>query len=516
MATEKKSIIKDAITDYKQIQEAAEKVAKDKLSSEFPNEFKKLVKEELGNNNNNKKSAKESYKKLDESDDKNTKSTMKDKKETKKKVNEDERNQDFMGDVENDTPNKENETDGDGVAYKEKSSKESVANKTEEKGGSSEKSISVEKESKEGVEKVNEEFDVSDLDLPDTEDALDAAGPDDEVVTMDEIEKEISEMEQLKDELEEDVNDPFSDKVGKMRDQLQEMLNSIDQMQEQKKHGGKQNYKGREDGGPTQSMIDEEEVEEQKKHGGKQNYKGREDGGPTQSMIDEDDMITDDDIEAVINDDEIDEAQGGSLSSNKHVAGDHLPGKGYSDYKNDKKRYGSVNRQNENAKKKVNALIQENKKLTKKINESKKYKETVTKLVENYKSALDKYRTQLKDMAVYNTNLSHVNNLLVNEDLALTQKDKIKIIKEFKSIESIKDSQKKYKDVLNEMKEGKKTISESKEIEDKLNESVGESSKKQLDEISEKTAYKNNEHIQKIKNMVEYIERNDKKNNLNS
>ena len=486
MATEKKSIIKDAITDYKQIQEAAEKVAKDKLSSEFPNEFKKLVKEELGNNNNNKKSAKESYKKLDESDDKNTKSTMKDKKETKKKVNEDERNQDFMGDVENDTPNKENETDGDGVAYKEKSSKESVANKTEEKGGSSEKSISVEKESKEGVEKVNEEFDVSDLDLPDTEDALDAAGPDDEVVTMDEIEKEISEMEQLKDELEEDVNDPFSDKVGKMRDQLQEMLNSIDQMQEQKKHGGKQNYKGREDGGPTQSMIDE------------------------------DDMITDDDIEAVINDDEIDEAQGGSLSSNKHVAGDHLPGKGYSDYKNDKKRYGSVNRQNENAKKKVNALIQENKKLTKKINESKKYKETVTKLVENYKSALDKYRTQLKDMAVYNTNLSHVNNLLVNEDLALTQKDKIKIIKEFKSIESIKDSQKKYKDVLNEMKEGKKTISESKEIEDKLNESVGESSKKQLDEISEKTAYKNNEHIQKIKNMVEYIERNDKKNNLNS
>lgn len=509
MATEKKSIIKDAITDYKQIQEAAEKVAKDKLSSEFPNEFKKLVKEEL-NNNNNEKSAKESYKKLDESDDKNTKSTMKDKKETKKKVNE-ERNQDFMGDVESDTPNMQKEKDGDGVAFDKKASKESVANKTEVKGGTKQKSLSVEDESKEGVENVNEEFDVSDLDLPDVENTLDTAAPEDEIVTMEEIEREISEMEQLKGELEEEVNDPFNEKIGAMKNQLMEMLNSIDQMQEQKKHGGKQNYKGRENGGPTQQMIDEEEVEEQKQQGGKQNYKGRENGGPTQKMIDEDDMISDEDIEAVVNDDEIDEAMGMAHSSSKHVAGDHLPGEEFAKHRH--KRYGSVNNPdvNESAQKKLNALIGENKKLTKKINESKKYKETVTKLVENYKSALDKYRTQLKDMAVYNTNLSHVNNLLVNEDLALTQEDKVKIIKEFRSVESIKDSQKKYKSVLSEMKEGKKTISEGNKFEDKLNESVGESSKKQLDEVSEKTAYKNNEHIQKIKNMVEYIERNDKK-----
>ena len=484
MATEKKSIIKDAITDYKQIQEAAEKVAKDKLSTEFPDKFKNLVKEELNNNNNNK-SAKESYKKIDESDEKNSKSTMTKKKETKKKVNE-ERDKDFMGDIESDTPNKEKETDGDGVAYKEKSSKDSVANKTKERKGTKQKSVGVEKESEGGVEKVNEEFDITDLDLPDTENTLDNAAPEDEVVSMSEIEKEISEMEELKGQLEEDINDPFNQKVGKMKKQLQEMMESIDQMQEMKRKGGEG-----------------------------ANSERREDGGPDQKLIDEDDMISDEDIEAVVNDDELDEAQGGSLSSNKHVAGDHLPGKEYSDYKNDKKRYGSVNRQNENAKKKVNALIQENKKLTKKINESKKYKETVTKLVENYKGVLDKYRTQLKDMAVYNTNLSHVNNLLVNEELALTQEDKIKIIKEFKSIESIKDSQKKYNNVLNEMKEGKKTISESKKIEDKLNETVGESSKKQLDEVDEKTAYKNDEHIQRMRKLIEYTEKKDK-NNLNS
>ena len=52
-------------------------------------------------------------------------------------------------------------------------------------------------------------------------------------------------------------------------------------------------------------------------------------------------------------------------------------------------------------------------------------------------------------MAIFNTNLAHVNNLLVNESLALTQDDKIKIINEFKKVDSIAESQKKYKTFLN-------------------------------------------------------------------
>jgi len=72
---------------------------------------------------------------------------------------------------------------------------------------------------------------------------------------------------------------------------------------------------------------------------------------------------------------------------------------------------------------KISSLINENKGLTKKLNETKKYKQSVTTLVEQYKSALEKYRNQLKEMATFNTNLAHVNNLLVNESFALTQEE---------------------------------------------------------------------------------------------
>jgi protein subunit release factor A len=101
-------------------------------------------------------------------------------------------------------------------------------------------------------------------------------------------------------------------------------------------------------------------------------------------------------------------------------------------------------------------------------------------LVEGYKSAIDKCRIQLKEMAVFNTNLAHVNNLLVNEELALTQDDKIKIINEFKKVNSITESQNRYKALISEMKEGKKTISES--IERKAAASIQPSSKQKLDE----------------------------------
>jgi hypothetical protein len=49
--------------------------------------------------------------------------------------------------------------------------------------------------------------------------------------------------------------------------------------------------------------------------------------------------------------------------------------------------------------------------LTKKVNEDKKFQKQATTLVESYKSALEKYRNQLKEMAIFNTNLAHVNNL---------------------------------------------------------------------------------------------------------
>jgi uncharacterized protein YciW len=147
-------------------------------------------------------------------------------------------------------------------------------------------------------------------------------------------------------------------------------------------------------------------------------------------------------------------------------------------------------------------LIKENKTLTKKLNETKK----TVPLLEQYKTALDKYRNQLKDMAVFNTNLAHVNNILVNEELALTQDDKIKIINEFKQVNSIADSQKKYKAVLTEMKESKKTLTET--VEEKVNVSIQPSSKQKLEEV---TAYKDDKHMQKMRSIIEYVERKDKK-----
>lgn len=488
MANEKKSIIKEAITDLKEITEAAELVAKNKLSEEYSDKFKNLVKEELDKDKKNKKSEKESYKKVDkkeESDEKedkseeeNTKSTMKKDKEAKEVVKE-ERDKDFTGDVENDTPN--------------------LGKGETEKGDTFVDNITTKEESLAQDTSLKEEFNISELDLPDTETALDGASPDDEIITVDQIEQEIAEMEQLEAGLNEDKNDPFNELV-KMRDKIDEMI------EEQKNHGGKGANKVN-PGGPTTSMIEEEEaVEEQKNHGGKLRV-GKDGqhkaGGPDTGMIEEEEF------DASELDDAIDEAQGGSLSSNKHAAGDHLPGKDYSDYKNPKKRIGSVNRQNEGLQKRVTVMLQENKKLTKRINESKKFKETVTKLVESYKTALDKYRTQLQEMSVYNTNLAHANNLFVNEELALTHKDKVNIIKEFKAINSIKGSQAKYQEILSEMKEGKQTITEN--VEETITESVGDKGKSHLSEVDEKTAYKNDKHINRMLKIMESIEKKDKK-----
>jgi hypothetical protein len=112
-------------------------------------------------------------------------------------------------------------------------------------------------------------------------------------------------------------------------------------------------------------------------------------------------------------------------------------------------------------------------------------------------------------MAIFNTNLAHVNNILVNESLALTQDDKVKIINEFKNVNSIVESQKKYKTILSEMKSSKKTISEN--VVAKATVSIQPSSKQKLDEVIEKTAYADDQHFNKMKKLIEYIERNDKK-----
>jgi len=529
MKDNKKSILEEALTDYKEIMEAADANAKKKLAEEFPNKFNNLLKEEI---NKNKKSAKESYKKLDDDEESekdetesNKESDMKNQKEeTKKvvketagsskpfaekpkgiaKVEEDvkitdtvgdgdpfdekakgvkkideEREKDFVGDTESKTPNLGKGNAEKGIAYKEKI-----------KGPSSGKPMT----------NLTEEFDITEMDAQSVGSALENADNDDEVLTMEQIEEEIAAMEGLSNtssqsEGNKDNKGIAFDQLVKMREQLDEIIGGLG-VAEQKNNGGL-GANNINLGGPTQSMIDEKPVSEM--HQGNFPLNNMHQGGYDNKLIDEE-SITDADIEAVLGkttEQPVEEAMGIAFS-----AGNITPGK-LGDHEGTHGRFR--NPQNE-GQKKITALINENKNLTKKLNEVKKYKTSVGTLLENYKTALDKYRNQLKEMAVFNTNLAHVNNLLVNEELALTQQDKIQIIKEFKGVDSISDSQKKYKNFLVEMKENKKTLTEN--VEARVTTSIQPSSKQKLEEV---TAYKDDKHIQKMKNLIEYVEKRGKK-----
>ena len=531
MKNEKKSILKEALTDYNEIMEAADANAKKKLAEEFPEKFKSILKEELNKN----KSAKESYKKIDgdkESDvvdkteEKNESVMKKDVKETvkvertvkngkpfedKPKAKTANMNEEEIDAVENEEELNE-EREKEFVKKKHESDEPNFAKGTEEEKG---KKFTKKVNASSGTpmaNKLKENYDMTELDADMVDDTIDAAGEEDEFLTMEDIEAEIANMENLGEELdvmeEGNENDPFEELV-KMRNQLDEMIGKLGGVREQKNNGGLGANKVN-PGGPTTSMIDEFDVQEQKNNGGLGANKVNP-GGPTTSMIDEvGEQITDADIEEILNqkfgsedDSEIEESMEHTQTHDiARKAGAH----NHTNYgKGERLRYAMK----EGEEKKVQSLISENKKLMKKLNETKKYKESVTTLVENYKSALEKYRGQLKEMAVFNTNLAHVNNLLVNEELALTQEDKIKIINEFKNVNTITESQNKYMSFINEMKENKKTITES--MKNKMGASIQPSSKQKLDEVVEKTAYENNEHLTRMKKIIETIERSDKK-----
>ena len=500
MGNDKKtSVIKEALVEFSEIQDAAVANAKKNLAEKYPDKFNDLLKEEL---NKNKKTKESSYKKIDESKesevsdnvDENKESVMKKEKETKKVVKEDagkdgvftekpkmpdmvkeEREKDFMGDVEGETPNMADKKTEDGNTFTEKitTKKETLANKTS----------------------IKEEFDVTELDEASVGTALENAEQDDEVITMDEIESEIQGMDSLEEEISDmgglprpelekrgtadgQEGDAFT-KLVKMREQLDEMIGGMD---EQKNQGGKQSIPGRESGGPTQGMIDETEED-----------------------------ITDADVESVLGAPAMDETEEEIVDENLEHTQTHANARktGAENHTN----YGKESRLRDAMKNegtiKISSLINENKGLTKKLNETKKYKQSVTTLVEQYKSALEKYRNQLKEMATFNTSLAHVNNLLVNESFALTQEDKIKIINEFKTIDTIAKSQEKYKTFLSEMKESKPTLTES--IENKVSASIQPSSKQNLGEAKEVTAYADDKHIQRMKQLIESMNNRGKK-----
>lgn len=557
----KPSIIKEALSDYNSIMEAANANAKKKLVDEFPEKFDKLLKEELNKN----KTKKESYKKLDESEEStnvdeisnNEESVMKEKvEETSKvvskgepfnkgvKVSEavkitdtvgdsqpfdkkakkgeivEEREKSFMGDIEGDTPNK-----GEGEAQNGNRFTDKIGNPDVGKP----------------ISNLEEEYDITELDMNSVASALDEIEGNDEIITLDEIEDEISSMENLGGELDNTSTDDETNgeeipietgdeeaneespinKVKEVIEMLQGLVSELGGSSEEEpieieealdasNPEGLKDYMRK---GMNAEGVDAAKIDALLNGLGQNpellynvylDYIKAEEGNDSEEQITSfgESTITEEDIQSVIGSTgEIEEAHGMAYSSRRNMAGRSLPGSEYLGKGEADQSPAAL----QEAKTKINGLIAENKKLTKKLNESKKFKESATNLVENYKNALEKYRTQLKEMAIFNTNLAHVNNLLVNEELALTQEDKLIIIKEFKQAKSISESQEKYKNLLSEMKVSKKTISES--LETRVSTSIQPSSKQKLDEVVEKTAYANNEHIKKMQKLMFFGEK---------
>jgi hypothetical protein len=197
----------------------------------------------------------------------------------------------------------------------------------------------------------------------------------------------------------------------------------------------------------------------------------------------------------------VDEVHGISLSANKLVGAESQPrienGKGYATNK--------IRIALQNEAKKLTGVLKENLSLTKQLNKTKtvlaesqgkvKDVDAIKKLNVDYKNALDKYRIQLKEMAVLNTNISYVNNLLINEGLALSVKDKEEIIEKFKKVGNIHESEETYKKLLKDLSESKKSTKESLE-EKVISSTIVENSS--ANKLEESVGSETNEHINKI------------------
>lgn len=118
-----------------------------------------------------------------------------------------------------------------------------------------------------------------------------------------------------------------------------------------------------------------------------------------------------------------------------------------------------------------------------------------------FKDALKKYKTQLYEMAVFNANLSHVNNLFVEHTTTVNEKKEI--LNKFKSVATIEESKSVYNQfvsTLNESKKAKKTIEEMVQKPS----TGGDSGSQKLNESLQSN--KEDDNIKAIKKMMKYIE----------
>lgn len=161
---------------------------------------------------------------------------------------------------------------------------------------------------------------------------------------------------------------------------------------------------------------------------------------------------------------------------------------------------GSHNHVNYEKSKRLRPAMQESA-MKKDIDKLIKENEELRSINVDFKDALKKYKTQLYEMAVFNANLSHVNNLFVEHSTTVDEKKDI--LSKFKSVATIDESKNVYNTfvkTLNESKVSKKTIEEMIE-----KPSTGDSGSKELNEsLNPKT--KDNDSVKAIQYMMNYIE----------
>jgi hypothetical protein len=478
MKGKEETVLEKAVVELKQLTEAAEKVALNKLADKMPKDFDLLLKEELNKIKNNKESVEESI-------------------------------------VDN---IKEPVTEG-------------------------------EEKSDENKESLNEMKDLNESTFEDVESAFDNAQSDDEFAVMDDtiqlsdIEEELSKMQGIADEVETaqveavESEDPY-EKIKNLYHKMSEIMNDMEQEKTQNEMNNqfkthmtetfgdsyettlgeeqvnqlREMFIARQNSEPfekkpnavneSEECCDDEvkdvenvdEMHEKVPHGvGSDPEKGH---NTTPSGINEDEAEEEDKRE---DDEVVDEASGLVIthSHNKHQ-GANIP----KDKSHKEKRYRYA-LQKENWEKRISKLIEESKSLTKKFNEFKTENSKMKEFISEANDALTKYRKQLTEMAVFNTNLAYSNSLFVNEDIALTADDKKTVINEFKNVKTVTEAENKYKSLLENFEKGKNTINES--IEDKVNDTIEPSSSQTIvEQVNEQTAFGNKEHLDRIMKNMNY------------
>lgn len=196
-------------------------------------------------------------------------------------------------------------------------------------------------------------------------------------------------------------------------------------------------------------------------------------------------------IDSLIDDEDLEEAHGVTHSARKNMPGRNHPGKEYMG-KSEKDRLPI-------------ALKEENEKLKALLNKKEKTIKDAEVLMENYKNAFNKFKSQISELIVYNNNLSYANKLLTNESLVFTNEEKKTILKEFAGVKKLDESKETYKKLL-ERFERPIVDENSKKIDSMISGSGIENSSSKATLVENK-AYVNNTYVSRIKDMMKKMDK---------